>query len=89
MPDEKSLRALADRQANAKPDEPAAPPAVPIEQITITIASTGRPLLLGIPVGMTESELLEVIGWMGTALRQHLIAQRARTAGGRIIVPGH
>lgn len=86
MPDAKSERARADREANAAP--PSAPPAVAIEQINITIASTGRPFLMGIPVGMTEPELLEVIGWMGTALRQHLITQQAKTAGGRILLPG-
>lgn len=90
MPDAKTLRARADAAANALPahDSTAKPPAVAIEQINLTIASTGRPFMLGIPTGMTESELLEVIGWLGTDLRRHLIAQRAQTAGGRILLPG-
>jgi hypothetical protein len=93
VPDAKVLRARADKAANALPeptpiDGKAVAEAVVLEQINVTIASTGRPFLLGIPQGMTDSELLEVMGWMGTALRNHLVQQRAQTAGGRIIVPG-
>ena len=63
-------------------------PTVQMEQLNVTIGSTGRPLVIAFPTDMTEPELLEVVGWMATALRGHVNTNRAKTAGGRIIVPG-
>lgn len=89
MSDAKVARARADREAStpASPPQPATQ-AVAMEQLTVTISSTGRPFAVAIPADMTDGELLEVVGWMGTALRQHIAARRMQTAGGRIILPG-
>lgn len=70
--------------AIAATDQPA-----PVEMLTIpvTIASSGRPFQVSIPIDMTDGELAEVMGWMGSAILNHLRAERLKTAGGRIIVP--
>jgi hypothetical protein len=60
---------------------------VQMEQINVTIASTGRPFAIGIPMDMTEPELLEVIGWMSTNLRIHLGQRRAKGPASRIVLP--
>lgn len=64
----------------------AAAPTVQMEQLQVTIASTGRPFVVAFPSDLTDAELLEIIGWQGTALRTHLAENRAKTAGGRILV---
>jgi hypothetical protein len=61
---------------------------VQMEQMQVTISSTGRPFIVAFPTDMTDAELLEVIGWAGTTLRGHLAANRAKTAGGRIQIVG-
>jgi hypothetical protein len=60
---------------------------VTLMEIPVTIASTGRPFKITVPVDMTDGELAEVMGWMGSGLLNHFRAERAKTAGGRIIVP--
>ena len=79
---------------NGKPDAidaaiaEADKPTVQMEQLQVTISSTGRPFIVMFPSDMTDAELLEVIGWQGTALRGHLVEKRAKTAGGRIHIVG-
>jgi hypothetical protein len=51
----------------------------------VTIASTGRPFHIGYPADMTETELLEVIAWMTSALASHLAAKRAAETS--LIIP--
>lgn len=65
----------------------AAPPTVEMIQIPVTIASTGRPANVALPVDCTDAELLEFAGWLLTGVAGHFRTQRAKTAGGRIIVP--
>jgi len=61
-----------------------------MEQVTVTIATTGRPVVIGFPQDMTDSELLEFVGWCGQNLRVHLFQRRNAVAGGRIMGPnGH
>lgn len=61
---------------------------VEMEQITVTIASTGRPVMIAFPRDATDSELLEVIGWMATTLRSH-VATNKRPGAGRLVLPSH
>lgn len=71
-------------------DEAIASSAQPTEQLTqltVTIASTGRHVVIAFPLDMTDGELLEVIGWAATNLRAALAQERAKGAGGRIILP--
>jgi hypothetical protein len=53
----------------------------------ITISSTGRPVLLSIPVDITDSEIAELCGWMLTGLMAAKRAERANTPASRILVP--
>lgn len=64
------------------------PPAVQMASVQIRISSTGRPFALQFPADMTDSELAEATGWMLTTLLVSLRTERAKTAQGRIIVPG-
>lgn len=64
-----------------------APAAIQMQQHTLTINSTGRPFQMVFPVDMTDSELLEVIGWMGSDLRLYLQARRKNPLG-RLVAPG-
>jgi hypothetical protein len=59
-----------------------------MEQTTVTISSTGRQVVLALPVDMTEAELFEFVGWASTNLRVAL-GQRRQGAGSRLIVPAH
>jgi len=56
--------------------------------ISVTIASTGRPFQVAVPLDMTDAELVEAAGWMLTQLANHLRTERAKTPAGRILVPG-
>lgn len=58
-------------QAIAAADRPA-----PLElvEVPILIASTGRPAVVGIPIDVTEAEVLELVGWIASSLRKHLAA---------------
>lgn len=64
------------------------PQSVTMITIPVTISSTGRPFEISVPVDMTDAELIEAGGWMLTALSNHFRAERVKTAGGRIIIPG-
>jgi hypothetical protein len=80
---------------NGKPDDPIAAAieataesqAAAMAQAQVTISSTGRPFAVTFPADMSDSELAEAVGWMLTSLMHSLRAERAKTAGGRIIVP--
>lgn len=56
-------------------------------QIPVTIASTGRPAILAIPIDTTDAELMELCSWMLMSVAKGLRERREHTAGGRIIVP--
>jgi hypothetical protein len=56
------------------------PPTVNMEQLTITISSTGRPFIVGWPTDLTESELFEVIGFLTTGLRGEVLKRAAKRA---------
>jgi hypothetical protein len=56
-------------------------------RLQVTISSTGRIVLLDAPADITDSELLEFAGYLGTQLKAQLDAARKRTAGGRIVLP--
>lgn len=57
-----------------------------MQQHSVTIASTGRPFVMAVPVDVTEAELLEIVGWVGRDLRLAL-QQRQRTTRPRIVIP--
>lgn len=56
-------------------------------EIPVQIASTGRPAQIVIPKDMTDAELVELTGWMLTAVAGQLRELRARSPMGRIILP--
>ena len=68
-----------------------APDAVPagqfqMRQFQAVIASSGRPVVLLVPADVTDTELLEVTGWIGNGVRVEI--DRARQPlGGRLIMP--
>jgi len=82
-----SKPAAPDKDALDEAIEGAAKRPVEMEQVTVTIATTGRPVVIAFPSDMTDQELLEFMGWMGQGLRLKLLANRQRTAGGRIVLP--
>lgn len=57
-------------------------------EIPVTIASTGRPFKVAVPVDMTDAELVEATGWILTQLAAHLRTTRAKSPIGRILIPG-
>jgi hypothetical protein len=63
-------------------------PAQAMEQTTVTISSTGRPVVIAWPPDMTDGELLEFVGWLSTNLRLELAKRRAKGSS-RLIVPAH
>lgn len=65
----------------------AAAPTVEVLQIPVTIASTGRPASVTLPADCSDAELVEFSGWLLTQVAMHFRQLRAKTAGGRIIVP--
>lgn len=56
-------------------------------QVTVTISTTGRHVVVSFPVDLTDSEALEFVGWVGSGLRQALAEERAQRTGPRLIVP--
>jgi hypothetical protein len=40
---------------------------IAMTQLQINLSSTGRPVMLAVPIDLTDSELIEFIGWLGTA----------------------
>jgi len=63
----------------------AAPQAVPMVQAQVTISSTGRPFQIAVPADLTDSEMVEIVGWMTTSLRKQIEANRQQKP--RILVP--
>lgn len=61
-------------------------PAEAHRQVTVTIATTGRHVVVSFPVDMTDGEALEFVGWIGSGLRQALAEERAQHAGPRLVV---
>jgi hypothetical protein len=53
-------------------------PQVLLRQIKVTIASTGRPALIAIPVDATDSELAELCGWVLTNVMGVMRSERAK-----------
>lgn len=81
---------------NGKPDPIAAaiaateqPEQIPVvmQQIPVTIASTGRPAVIAIPADASDGEIAEVAGWMLTSVMAAFRAKRAQPVS-RIVVPG-
>lgn len=72
---------------NGKPKDPidaaiaaADQPTVQMEQLTITISSTGRPFIITWPSDLSEAELFEVVGFLTTGLRGEVIKRAAKRA---------
>jgi hypothetical protein len=61
---------------------PAQHPVGPRAGVDITISSTGRQVRLEVPPDLTHAELLELIAWMTTGLRNATDEVRAAQAGG-------
>lgn len=59
MPPDRIDTAIA--AADAEPEE--------WTQVSLTIGSTGRVIPVGLPDNLTESELLELVGWLTTVRR--------------------
>jgi hypothetical protein len=53
-------------------------------QVTVTLSSTSRHVVISFPVDITDSELLEFTGWVGSSLRLGLAQDRVAS---RLIVP--
>ena len=68
-------QAIDDVEARAEAERVAIRPA-PMVEVPVVIESTRRPVILTVPLDLTQAELLEVIGWMAARLRGHI----ARTA---------
>lgn len=64
-------------EANGKP------PAVDMIQIPVTISSSGRPAMVALPADVTDVELLEIIGWLGSVVAPQL---RARRPASRLVI---
>jgi len=62
------------------------PVAEQLEQVTVTISSTGRHFVIAFPTDATDSELLEFSGWIGNQLRLVLAQRRAAAPASRIVV---
>ena len=58
------------------------------ETTPITITSTGRMIMLDWPADLTDGELAEFIGWLGTNLLMHLRQRRAGDSRPRLYVAG-
>lgn len=56
---------------------------ITLEQREVTIASTGRPVVIAFPPDMTEAELFELVGWMANPLRMELHRRRVTKLGTR------
>lgn len=54
----------------------------------ITIASTGRPVVISIPEHMTEAELFELIGWMATGLRAAVLKDQEQRHPSLVLARG-
>jgi hypothetical protein len=62
-------------------------PTVQMEQVTVTIATTNRPVQIAYPLDMSDAELLEFVGWLSVQLRIHLAQRRAARPESRIVLP--
>lgn len=57
-----------------------APDPIPYTMVELTLnASGGRAVTLGLPLDLSESELIELMGWLGTTARSHLVNVAATT----------
>ncbi len=66
----------------------AAKPAEVRTRVNVTIGTTGRIVSIEVPVDLTDGEIAEFMGWLGTTLLNAARNERAKTANGRIIVAG-
>ncbi len=62
-------------------------PALVMKQLNVAISSTGRPAALAVPADATEAELVELAGWLLTAVIPSFRAEREKGAASRILVP--
>ncbi len=64
------------------------PKAEPRAQVPVTIASTGRTVLINVPADLSDAEFIELTGWWTTAFYRGLVEARQRIeAGTKILVP--
>ncbi len=64
-----------------------APPEVRT-RVNVTIGTTGRIVSIDVPVDLTDGEIAEFMGWVGTALLNAARNERAKGPASRIIVAG-
>jgi hypothetical protein len=64
-----------------------APKPVTMKQISVTIASTGRPAAMVLPADATEAELVELAGWFLVQVIPGFRAEREKGAASRLVVP--
>ena len=62
------------------------PASIPMRQFPVTIASTGRPAVVALPVDATDAEIAEVCGWILTAVMGTHRQERAQKPAARILV---
>lgn len=65
----------------------AEPPMVTMVEVPIVMRPAGRPAILHCPVDMTETEVIELAGFILGGLRPH-IAKYATPGAGRLWTPG-
>lgn len=90
MPDSKPNGAAGD-PIDAALAAAEAPTQVAMVERMVTISSTGRPVVVAYPQDVTDGELLEFVGWVGSRLLGELRAERLKK-GGLVIagrLPGH
>ncbi|HEV8282337.1 MAG TPA: hypothetical protein VGQ02_10780 [Candidatus Limnocylindrales bacterium] len=56
-----------------------------MQEIPVTIASTGRPAIINIPADCTDAELAELCGWMLTQVLAH-VRQGHATPASKIVI---
>jgi hypothetical protein len=61
-------------------------PTIEMMGIPVQLSSSGRPARVDLPADVTDAELIDLIGWLGTTVRA-AARERAAGAASRLFVP--
>lgn len=64
----------------------AAPATVQLVEVKVQISSTGRPVIMAVPVDLDDGEIIELAAFVLVGLRPHIA--RTTSPASRLIVPG-
>jgi hypothetical protein len=81
-PSRRSMADLIDQAIAAA----AEPQTVQLIEVKVQISSTGRPVIMAVPVDLTDAEIIELGAFVLVGLRLHIARQLGPAS--RIIVPG-